>query len=191
MNVLLTGKLVTDRTKVQEILVDEGGFLIAVTTEHSKVHQGKLFSAGYYNAAVANAAVINVLVQIPANVSIHTYFKIISGGDAFFEAFEGATFSNQGTGAGTLNNNRTSTNTPDTVVTHTPTITDDGSIIWEEYIPGGTGAGAGQVTPGAVQSVASEQSILAPSTNYIFRLTNNAGSTQPLQIQLAFYEVPA
>lgn len=190
-NVLLTGKLVTDRTKVKEILVDQGGLIITVTTEHSKVHQGEFFSSGYYNATVANTTAINVLVQVPTDISIHTYFKVLSGGDSLFEAFEGVTFSAQGTDTGTLNNNRTSTNTPDTIVTHTPTITDTVSLIWQEFIPGGSGAGSGQVTPGAVQNVASEQSILAPNTNYLFRLTNNAGSTQPLQIQLAFYEVPA
>lgn len=190
-NVLLTGKLVTDRTIVKEILVDAGGYLITVSTEHSKVHQGEMFSAGYYDAAVVTTGDIELLVQIPAGTSAHTYFKVLAGGDSLFEAFEGTTFSAAGTSAGTLNNNRTSSNTPTVTVTHTPTLTTDGTLIWQEYIPGGTGSGVGQVTPGAVQNIAAEQSIFAPSTNYLFRLTNNSGTTQPLQIQLAFYEVPA
>lgn len=169
-------------------MVDASGQLITIPAEHSKVHQGKMFSAGYYDSAVLNTNAINLLIQVPATHQVHVYIKILSGGDALFTFYNGTTFSAAGTAITPVNHNFGSTNTANATITHTPTITDVGAQKWEEYIPGGSGSGAG-ATPGAVQNIATEQAVLTEG-DYLFRLTNNAGSTQPLQIMVAFYEVP-
>ncbi len=192
-NVLLTGKSVTDRTKVKEILVDESGDIVIITHEHSKVHQGKLFGVGYLNQSVADNGDIELLILTPPNDELHTYLKLVVGGDAIFTAFEDPTVSAAGTSISSINHNRSSSNTCGCTITHTPTLTDDGTPLWEEFVAGGSGSGGqgSRSTPGAVQGVATEQVVMKANSYYLFRLQNIAGLTEPLQIMLSYYPVPS
>jgi len=184
-NVLIQGKLVTDRTVPIEIRVDSSGSLIAITHEHSKVHQGQFYTTGYYNAAVASGSSIDVLVQTGTK-SVHTYIICAVGGNSTFSIYEGTTFSAAGTSLTPMNNNRSSSNTPLATFTHTPTITLTGTQLdGVEFIPGGSSA----VATGAIAPIGSEQITMAPSTNYLFRLTNISGVATELNTRISFYEV--
>jgi hypothetical protein len=156
--------------------------VVNITHEHQKVHEGEFYSTGYYNSAVADDASIEILLQTPADKELHAYLKIVAGGDCEFEVFEGTTFSAAGTSISPVNHNRNSTNVCGCTVTHTPTITADGDLIWMEYIPGGV-----FITPGAVQNVGAEQAVFANNANYLLRVTNRSALTNPFQIQAAYY----
>jgi hypothetical protein len=156
-----------------------------ISHEHQKVHEGQFYSTGYYDDTVADDAAINMLIQTPAEKELHVYLKIIAGGDCEFEVFEGTTFSAAGTSISPVNHNRNSVNVCGCTVTHTPTITVDGDLIWLEYIPGGV-----FITPGAVQNISSEQAVFANNANYLLRVTNRSALTNPFQIQAAYYPVP-
>lgn len=184
-NVLLVGKLVSDRTQTKELYVDGSSELIFITHEHSKVHQGKLFTGGYYNASVANGNSIELLIQT-STPQVHLYLKSAAGGDSTFSIFEGGSINAAGTAVTAYNNNRASANTYLCTLTHTPNMSAYGTQLNDiEYEPGGTGGTA----PGAVEQISTEQLVLAPSTNYVLRLTNTSGVAQPLNIRLGFYEV--
>jgi len=177
---------------------DKGGNVhtpVTISYEHHKVHEGKLFGAGYYSSSVANNGAINVLLQTPVGTTAHVYLKVNVGGDAVFRAFEGTTVSAAGTAITPIDHNRETANTATITVTHTPTITDDGTQLWEEFIPGGTssggGGGGGGSHPGAVATTLSEQIILKADETYLLRLTNISGGAQPEDITFSFYEVPA
>jgi len=186
-NVLIQGKYVGDRTLVKELKADISSELITISHEHSKVHEGNFFACGYYNQSVINNGVLEFLFQTPADSTVHTYMKVITGGDAEFTAFEGTTFSAAGTSCSIINHNRSSTKVPISVSSSTPTLITDGTQLWLEFIPGGSGG----LTPGAVQMPGFEQVVLEKDTNYLFRIKNIAGTSEPLQFMISFYEIPA
>ena len=171
--------------EIEQIELD-GGSLPTISHEHAKVHDGGLFACGYLNAAVANNGNIDLWLKASATHSVHTYIKVIAGGDATFEYFKATTVTADGTPCTPLNHNETSSNTPELTVFHTPTIDVLGAVSWPEKIVGGTGG----ITPGAIQTPGSEQVVIPSNANRLFRMTNTAGTTQPLQIILSFYEVP-
>lgn len=179
-------------TEVEPRDIDVSGAKIAISYEHSKVHDGQFFSAGVIDLAVADDGVIEMLYTTPVAHSIHMYIKLIAGGDAVFGAFEDAV-ATHGTSIASVNHDRTSTNTCGCTISSAPAITSDGDQLWAELVPGGTGSGSGgaSATPGAVQGVSTEQVILAPDSTYLFRLQNIAGVTDPLQVMMAYYPVPA
>lgn len=186
-NVLITGKYVGDRTEVKEVRVDASNELIIISHEHSKVHEGRLFGVGYYNAALANNANLDVRIVTPATHTAHVYIRTAGGGDHSFRAYEGTTYTAAGTALTPVNHNRTSSNTANASTYHTPTVDALGTLLWEEYVPGGTGG----ASPGAVGQPTAEQVVLAANTDYLFRLTNLSGVTDDFNLIFSFYEVPA
>lgn len=72
-----------------------------------------------------------------------------------------------------------------TLFTHTPTLNTDGTLIWQEYLP----AGSGPQAPGGILDPTSEQVVLVSNSTYLSRLTNIGSQTIKLQFNFAFYEV--
>ena len=167
------------------IRCDANGDLISMSTTHNLIHRGLYLGAGYIDTAVTAAADIEVLIQVSSAHDMHLSIKTITGGDATLDIYEGTTVSAAGTSVTVRNHNRKFSDTSNSTITHTPTITGDGTLIWKEYIPGGSTG----VAPGAIQQVSAEQTVFKANTNYLFRLTNNAAVTEPLQIQISFYEI--
>lgn len=182
----MMGKLVTDGKTPKEVYVDVSHEIISISHEHSKVHQGKFFSTGYYVNPIAASGVVEILIHTHASYTMHLYTHVSCGGDAEARIFEAPTVSAAGTALTVTNNNRTSSNTPNATITHTPTTTADGTQLdATTYVPGGTGGNA----VGAMADASEEQFVLAPDTYYLIRLTNISGVTQPGHIHLNFYEV--
>jgi len=159
---------------------------LPVVTEdsiHLRIHQGTMYAAGYHDMAVADNASIELLIQIDASLHAHTLMSVAVGGDSEAYLFEGTTFSNAGTSITPTNKNRTSANVASTTVSHSPTLTLDGTQIAAGLIPGGTKAQSG----GGTGSSFAEW-LLENSETYLIRLTNRAGNSQPLGIVIDFYE---
>ena len=64
-----------------------------------------------------------------------------------------------------------------------PTVNADGVRIDHQFIPGGTG---GQTIGGSGGE--RNEWIFAPSTIYVFRLTNRSGNVQPASLAIEWYE---
>lgn len=158
--------------------------IVTTNIVHQRVHEGRLFSGGYYNASVADTASIYLLVQTGAQ-DTHAVFYGSSSGDATLEYFEGTTFSAAGTAVSALNHNRQSAKTFTGTITHTPTITANGTQLdGTVFIPGGTkGSGSGGSSTGFL-----EEMLLANSTNYLVKLTNVSGGVQKMNIGMACYQ---
>ena len=166
-----------DRTPADVDPINEA---IVVQDEiHTNIHRGVFFSASRYVAALSDASTVEVLIQVSASQSAHVRF----GGAV--EVFEDTTFSSEGTTVTARNRNRFSANTADTVITHTPTLTLDGTSLDDPaLIPGGTHV---NFSPGG-QSRSFEEWILSTSKNYLVRLTNTSGNTTPVSVVLDLYE---
>jgi len=161
---------------------------ISIDTVHDRIHEGRYFSGGYYNAAVANNATIQLLLVLGATHSLHAVMKCASGGNSVVELYEDTTYSAAGTAVAMTNHNRSSDKVFAGTVTHTPTITGVGTPLnGTTFVPGGTGGGMGGSTPGGSVDF-SQELVLAPTKVYLFRITNIAGSTQPMSIQLKGYQ---
>lgn len=156
-----------------------------ITEEHRLSHEGLVYHATHRVAALANSASLDILLDVPANTFPHLRKLMfhLESGPCDIEFFEGTTTSADGTGITVFNRNRNSANTAGTVITHTPTITDDGTRLHDLYSPTG-GKDVGSDTLGL-----GEEWTLAPSTKYLLRLTNNSGAVLDFSLEIMFYEI--
>ena len=151
---------------------------------HQMVHEGRYFSGGYYNPAVVNNGVIELLIQSSATLITHMQFSGASGGDSIIQLFEDATITSAGTAITMANHNRLSIKAGDGTVTHTPVLLTDGNQVnGTVFVPGGEKAQSG----GGVGGFSSEF-ILKFSTIYLLRITNLSGQTKPMSILVTGYQ---
>jgi len=155
--------------------------LVFIDTIHNRIHRGQFFSLDNFNSALANSGTIDVLVKVTTGVHVRAIAS--AGGDARFQLFEGTTVSANGTPATPVNRNRFSALTAVTQFFTGPTITADGTALLDTLLPGGTGG----IFSGGGGGQTFEEFVLAPG-NYLLRLTNISGSTQPANVQIDFYE---
>ena len=146
--------------------------VVSIDIEHSRIHSGKAFLLnGQYT--LANATTAYVLLDNPAASYPHLRQWGITTTAAPVDVFlyEGATVTANGTTKTGLNLNRNSATTP-TLATYTgPTVTVDGTLLEYVVAPGAKQSGGEGLDP-----VPTEW-ILKPSTKYVFKITNNSGST--------------
>jgi len=151
---------------------------------HKRVHEGRYFSGGYYNGTVADGASVNLLIQSSSTQATHTKFTGSASGDCTFYIYEGTTFSAAGTAITVSNHNRTSSNVFSGTVTHTPTITADGTQLdGIGFIAGGTKSSGSGGDFGF-----GNEFLLNASTNYLVRITNNSGGTAKVNIHIEAYQ---
>lgn len=156
-----------------------------VTTDvtHQRVHEGRYFSGGEYNAAIANGGILDILIQ-SSTQSTHIKFSGTSGGDASMVLYENTTFSAAGTAVVISNHNRSSSKVFSGTITATPTITVVGTQVnGTIFIAGGSHTnsigGSGDFN---------NEFILAASTNYLLRITNNSGAATKVETHIECYQ---
>ena len=155
--------------------------LVFIDTIHNRIHRGQFFSLDQFNTGLAAAGTIELLVKVTTGA--HVRLTAAAGGDARLQLFEGTTVSANGTPLTPVNRNRFSTLAAVTQFYSGPTITADGTSLLDTLLPGGTGG----IFSGGGGGETFEEFILAPG-NYLVRLTNISGSTQPANVQVDFYE---
>lgn len=156
---------------------------ITIDEIHALIHRGAFFTAGLTDAALAAAAELELLLQTPADSIIHARFLGVAGGDARVQLFEGTTFSAAGAAVTPVNRNRLSSNASSITLTSAPTLTADGTPLFDGYIPGGT---AGSTPGGQLRSF--EEFILKANTAYLARLTNASAVAEIATLVLDFYD---
>lgn len=158
---------------------------VVQSIEHVRTHEGRMFSAGFMwdsAAKIANGAFADIAFTTPAVAAPHTVIDVMVGGDCEVYVYEDATISG-GTAITPINRNRRSTNTSNTTVVHTPTITAVGNLIGREFAPGGVGHKAG----GGMGSFAGEF-VTQYSKTYLVRVKNVSGSAQIVDSNIWLYE---
>jgi len=169
-----------DRANVDSIV----GALQAITVLHHETHEGNTFFVSFKTADGApladNATLIFVLTT--GAKACHAITDAASGGNADKEICEGATITG-GTATTVYNRDRTSALATTVTVVRDPTINAAGTCIDFQLIAGGTGGNASGGSAGP-----RNEWILAPSTLYMYRLTNRAGNAQPASLSVEWYE---
>lgn len=157
-----------------------------ITWEHSLIHEGKVFYCSHLlgsGSELANGASLDILVQ--AASGMHIVFDVASGGNAEVYFFRSPIFSAAGTAMSCANKNEYSSNTTSATITHTPTITDDGTQLSSHFLPGGT---RGSST-GGQNGTYNREIILKDGLAYMSRLTNTSGVSQPVSFSMEWYEL--
>lgn len=176
-------------TKTSRVLQENRlGGTPSIGMVHERIHRGEFFTGGFFNQAVADNASLEILIQVAASVSMHALFVARVGGDAIARFYEDSTFSGQGDDMLVSNRNRFSANlgtkaSPVSVLTTTPTGIVPGTLLAEEFLPGGTGFITGGNTVPAFQ-----EWVLQTGKVYYGQLENVSGVANPMNIEIEFYE---
>ena len=165
---------------------DLTGALAVIAYAHHEIHGGSTFLVSYKSPDAANIpdnGTIAFVITVHAKYA-HMLFRAACGGDMEGELYEGTTVT-AGTGVGMFeyNKNRASTKANTVGVRRDMTVVAAGTLLENEFIPGGTG---GNAVGGA--SMARAEWILAPGTVYMVRVTNRAGNAQPMSLAVEWYE---
>lgn len=153
---------------------------------HERIHNGEMFSASRYVASVSDDASLDLLFQCSDDWSSHIVYVVRAGGDAEVLLYEGPTFSNAGTEVDAINRRRVNPIASVHTVTHSPTVSDTGLLLEQQFVPGGSG-GFFSFTPGSEGSLFKEF-VFAPGEDYLLRVFNRSGSATPINAQLDWYE---
>jgi hypothetical protein len=151
---------------------------------HSRIHQGKMFSACHLVEGVANDASILLAITTPADDYPHLSVFPSCSGLAYFTIFEDVLFSG-GSVVPVFNHKRYSDNEFGGTVIHTPTVLTVGAQLAEFLMPGGERNSA----VGSAPDFGLEW-ILNNSTTYLMQLTNKSGQAASLHMGIAFYSAP-
>lgn len=163
---------------------DITGALVGIDVPHHEIHEGETFFISYKtpdDSPIGDNATVTLGVTTAAKYA-HILARGACGGDAEGELYEGATWTG-GTSLNVFNKNRAKTESPTLTVVRGPTPVLLGTLLENEFIPGGTG-------PQAIGGAATQRAewILKPGTQYLFRITNRSGGAQPASMALEWYE---
>lgn len=151
---------------------------------HSKIHDGEFFTFSA-TSDVNAAASLEILISVPATHSVHARFLGNVTGNVTVLLTEGPTTSAAGVAATAQNRRRSGTPpTANVTITLGPTVTADGTTLYDGVIPAGAGPHGGGGSSGSF-----EEWILKPDTDYLIRITNITASTIKAGQVMDFYEV--
>lgn len=162
--------------------------LPVIPFDHIYNHAGRVFMASHIypdSAKLANNALAEFIIQVGSTNTSHMTYSVNVEGGAELYLYESPTFSSAGNTIAQINTNRTSSNTTDTVISHAPTITVDGSLLKSEFIPGGSGPKAS----GGLADSFDREIALATDTDYLLRIINISGSASAVSVQFSSIEV--
>ena len=146
--------------------------------------EGEGYLAHHTFSAVASAATVDILIRTAAlkQPLVEIVVQATSTGD--FQLFEIPTTSADGTPVALLNKNRSSSNTSDSLVFHTPTVSVTGTELLGKIITGSGGS-----VPNPISGQASLTCwVLDNSTDYLVRATNTAVGAEDITIHIIIRE---
>ena len=158
--------------------------LITADVNHVRLHEGRAYIAwNIYpdSAKLGSGASADIVLAAAPGVTPHITIAMESSGDADFFVYEG-TVTTGGTSFTPVARNRTIASTSNVAMVLNPTVTSLGTLINQQFVTGGTGKKASGGASGSLEYV------LAPLTNYLFRLTNVNGTAHTALIELEWYE---
>lgn len=154
-------------------------------SEHGMIHKGKMFYAGVIWGSgneIANGASAQILIQVSSGM--HMVYDISCGGHAEVHIFRNPTFGPQGTTVNIFNKNEYYSTASTATITHTPTVSVDGTELPPKILPGGVKTAGSGGQDGSF----SRELILKGGNDYLMRVTNISGAIQIVGIAMEWYE---
>lgn len=162
-----------------------------ISTDHALIHGGQAFTA-VNKFTVANAASAYLEIIVPAGAYVH--FKPISmqsdGPKITIQLIEAPTITTGSTAVTPVNRRRIGTPTASLLtVKNNPTAVSGGTILDQDYIGGGTGAG-GSTTSGG-NAANDNEWVLKPATTYVIKVSNGGTAPSDINVKTFWYEETA
>ncbi|PKM77886.1 MAG: hypothetical protein CVU90_05415 [Firmicutes bacterium HGW-Firmicutes-15] len=159
----------------------------AVTIEfaHANIHEGVSYSVSkLFQNLGAGSGYANLRIYTGSTKETHMVMEVTADGKSYISLYSGTTYSASGTLVTVYNLNRNSSNTTDSKVLFTPTISDSGTLLSQTLLPGGTGS----KTVGG-QSLTRAERILKTSSDYLVRVQNVSDVAGDVAINFTYYEL--
>jgi hypothetical protein len=157
--------------------------LVTIDSVHEMHHLGLIFSSFLVDLALGAASDLEVLVRTAVGQVAHARLRSSASADYRLLSFEAVESSADGAAVARINRNRVSANTAATLVFSGPTVTGDGTLLSDGFVPGGSTGNA----PGGSSS-SFEELVLAADTDYLLRLTNLTAGEIIASMALDWYE---
>jgi hypothetical protein len=167
-----------------QMIVGSDTGLITAEINHHRLHEGRAFIAwNIYpdSAKLAAGANADIVLAAGPGTIPHVTIAMESSGDADFFIYEGTTTTG-GTAFTPVRRNRNIAATSNVAMVTNPTVNTLGTLINRQIVTGGTGKKSSGGGTGTLEYV------LAPLTNYLFRLKNVNGTAHTALLELEWYE---
>ena len=163
------------------ITIDENtGAIATIEWEHHQLHEGNTFTI-LEVTDLGNGAVRDILVVSPDTTEwAHLVWEIEHELETSIQFYRDTTYTDNGTEITSFNRNGNSTNTATTLVYHTPTITNVGTLVGTIQQGNGKKAGGSDRT--------SNEFILKQNTAYLIRINNLTVNNDIIFMKLNWYE---
>lgn len=164
------------------------GSPVVIDSNHHEIHCGDSYELTYVDD-MENNGTVEILIIVPnepgtgqAQKLYHLKQIVDTEAEATVEIFEGTTYSSSGTSISSFNRNRNSSFNDFLGVTHTPTITSDGTQIFIKKVGSGRGTGG----------VAGRESeiVLRNNETYLIRISNDVATQNYCNVELDYYVHP-
>lgn len=144
---------------IEALIDDETGAVLYLDHNLHEIHEGNHYfiKTWVLNDGVADTFSEFIFITPNTTTRIHAKVSIASDADSAFEIFEDAEVSANGTAVVGINNNRDSTRVAELLAYSTPTVTDEGNLLWSARSGGGK-----------------EKSSVSPQTGYEIIAKTNA-----------------
>lgn len=173
------------RTKIYDANYGPAGIdsvtnaLETIDYAHHEIHAGNSFSY-CENNTLGVSGVRNILFVTPDTTKwCHFLWNARATAETSVALYETTTTSNNGTGVTAYNHNRNSATNTGATLTHTPTITGDGTLLCVQHF------GVGQRGGGETRAV--HEWVLKQNTKYLIRVTSEAADND-VTLMLDWYE---
>lgn len=184
----MTGAFRTRGNVNAEAVVDDHGVQVGIEYPHDAVHRDILVTASEVLADLDIAGPRRYLISAPAGMDIHLVAAFGASQACRIELFKSPTV--QAEGAGTalqkMRHQIFSAKTSETVVTHTPTLTAEGTQIFSTRLFASTGGNPNTQVGGSTRS--GEEIIVKSGEKVLVKITAEADNTI-LTAAFEYYEV--
>jgi len=167
----------------QPLTVDDDTLdMVIIEHEHYKTHEGD----HYFIKAVQDVTGAGTLqyfsfVTPDTDTRIHARAKMTAESEFWLGIYEGGSVSAPGTQIHGLNNNRGSLNIAQLLAFDSPTVSDDGFLMWSDQT--GTGGKPTGVAPEFGYEIVARR-----NTRYIFKAVKEAAGTHYMSFDFWWYE---
>lgn len=156
---------------------------------HQAVHSDILVIATHYDADIDGPGESMVIYVKPTTgIEMHSVFTVEASGPALLSLYDNPVVTSPGTEVLHMRCNGWSTK--DLVTTyHTPSVSDNGTLVWRQRIPGNTGSGGSGTGRIGGSTRTGEELIVPASQSRLVVVTPEAANTH-VSFANEYYEVP-
>ena len=166
------------------IVLDKSGGVHTVNELQNSVHDGLAFGLSSHSTLTAGSSLIMLGVTGTRQVHFDGFLCDVSQGQFLVELYESPTVTTLGTLQDSRRRNRINTNTSQMLVYAGGTVSANGTLISDDYI---INIGQGNNIVGGTAGL-DDGFVLKPSTTYMIKLTNQAGTTTTYNAKFAWHE---